>query len=172
MRASNIRVLSYALIGGAIVLLLAILLGNRMGTHAIFDANRTKQPPVAVTIAPSSEPTTASLVERLWKKEQIVRVAGDPGFPDPHVTPPPTATPRPTAPPPVDTPRPIITQNPSSNIPVWQQTYPPDAGPTPVGEGQPSGGASTDAAPPEPSARPSARAGRPRPSATPTDPHF
>lgn len=159
MRSSkDPRFVSYALIAGACVLLVAIVIGNRMGSRTIFDANRTTAPEARVTFAPSVEATTASLVERLWKKEQIVRVADDPGFPDPHVTPPPPPPPPPTPTPNPQTPRPVLTQDPNSNVPVWKQTYPPsDPGPTPVGEGMPTSGATTEPL---------------RPGASPTDPHF
>jgi len=120
------------LIAGSIVLLAAIVLGNRIGSHTIFEATRDVQPQPTILVSTPTSPPTASIIEREWKKTQIVRVAADPGFPDPHVSPAPTATPAPT---PLSTPyRPRVRATPTepplpgettqNQTPVWRRPAP------------------------------------------------
>jgi hypothetical protein len=86
--------LSLLLIIGAVVLLVAIAVGNRMGNHVLVQvAKRTETAPT-----PLFTPVVESKNRRVslgWQRTQLVSVATDPAFPDPRVVPP---TPPPAAP--------------------------------------------------------------------------
>ncbi|MBD5657458.1 MAG: hypothetical protein IAI50_20090 [Candidatus Eremiobacteraeota bacterium] len=91
--------LSAILIVGALVLLVAIAVGNSMGNRVLGQIPE-RMPALAVTPLPS--PSTAegtdTIGQALWKRRQVLSVATDPAFPDPRVTPEPPvpATPKPT----------------------------------------------------------------------------
>jgi hypothetical protein len=71
----------------AVVLLLAIAVGNRMGNHVLVQvAKRTEAAPT-----PLFTPVVELKDRRVslgWKRLQLVSVATDPAFPDPRVVPP------------------------------------------------------------------------------------
>jgi hypothetical protein len=106
------------LAAGAVVLLVAVALGERMGNRVIGQATeQTLQSviPQAITPAPNATPQPYGPD---WKRSQSLSAAGDPHFPDPRVPP----VPLPTLPPtPKPTPTPIPTPTPNPNIPVWRQ---------------------------------------------------
>ena len=123
---------------GAAVLLIAVAVGERMGSRVIGQANEQSLQsvlPQAVTPAPNASPQAYGPD---WKRSQALSAAGDPHFPDPRVPPQPLPTPAPT-PKPVPTPLPTPTPNP--NIPVWRQrplpTFTPSAPPSAEGSGLP-----------------------------------
>lgn len=86
--------ISSVLIAGAIVLLIAIAIGNRMGNRVLGQVSghmrRSEPTPVIPQIGVKSDPAT----EVNWKHTQVMSVATDPGFPDPRITPPPPPPPR------------------------------------------------------------------------------
>lgn len=99
---------SVLLITGAAVLVVSILVGQKLGDRVLLQTER--RAPVlgaqitAVPVPQESDPGPL----RNWRRDQVISVATDPGFPDPRVTRPPTPTPAP-APKPTDTPRPAAT---------------------------------------------------------------
>jgi hypothetical protein len=98
----------------AIVLLVSIAIGTRLGDR-VLGQQIGRQVPIAGTIpTPKPEPVESGFNDSYWKRVKIITVATDPAFPDPRVTPTPEPTPRPT-------PRPTPTQTPR----------PPSASPTP-----------------------------------------
>lgn len=135
------------LAAGAVVLLLAVAVGERMGSRVIGQAtDQTLQSvvPQAVTPAPNASPRPYGPD---WKRSQALSVAGDPHFPDPRVPPQPLPTLPPT---PKPTPAPVraVTPTPNPNIPIWRQkpfrTLAPST--------EPSGGPAVSGSPtPEPS---------------------
>ena len=92
----------------AVVLLIAIFVGQRIGDKALFGATQRRVPVAGVLATPVADPSAGDpLVSKNWKRLQVVSVATDPAFPDPRVTRPPTPTPtRPPAPKPTPTPPP------------------------------------------------------------------
>ncbi|MGB8266172.1 MAG: hypothetical protein WCE44_07630 [Candidatus Velthaea sp.] len=89
---------SLTLVGAALVLLISIAIGQRIGDRGL-RAGTDRQPTVVRPLAtPVPEPSAAPAQD--WKRQQIVSVATDPAFPDPRVarpaTPAPSPTPRPT----------------------------------------------------------------------------
>jgi hypothetical protein len=108
------------LVAGAIVLLVSILIGQKLGDRVLLQTERRS--PLAggaITPVPQTEPSAANSL-RNWKRLQVVSVATDPAFPDPRVTRPPTPTPAPAAP--AAPPRPRVTPIPE---PVGTLTPPP-----------------------------------------------
>ena len=95
------RGLSTTLILGAIVLLIAIAVGNSMGNRVLGQvASRIpafSTTPLPIT-TPSGAPLEGSVNGIRWKRRQVISVATDPAFPDPRITP------EPTPPPPTPTP--------------------------------------------------------------------
>jgi hypothetical protein len=131
------------LAAGAAVLLLAVVIGQRMGDTVIQQAGQQTLQSVMPTALPSGADASPQPYGPDWKSSQSLSAAGDPHFPDPRVPPKPLPTPLPVTPTkPVATPVPTPTPNP--NIPIWRQqplpTMRPLAAPiTPVPA--PSGGA-------------------------------
>lgn len=127
------------LAAGAVVLLLAVAVGERMGNRVIGQATeQTLQSvtPQAVTPAPNATPRAYGPD---WKRSQALSAAGDPRFPDPRIPPQPLPTLPPT-PKPTPTPVPTPTLNP--NVPIWRQrplpTVIPSAEPSAEGSGAPT----------------------------------
>lgn len=125
------------LAAGAVVLLIAVAVGERMGSRVIGQATeQTLQSvvPQAVTPAPDATPRPYGPD---WKRSQALSTAGDPHFPDPRVPPQPLPTLAPTP-----KPRPIVTipptPTPNPNIPIWRQkplpTINPNGTPPPTVE--------------------------------------
>ena len=105
--------LSVLLVAGAVVLLVSIVIGQRLGDRVLLQTER--RVPIAgsgVTPVPVADASTHPELKN-WKRLQVVSVATDPAFPDPRVTHPPTPTPKPTSRP---TPIPEATYNPSRGV--------------------------------------------------------
>ncbi|MBD5634635.1 MAG: hypothetical protein IAI49_09170, partial [Candidatus Eremiobacteraeota bacterium] len=93
--------LSSILIVGALVLLVAIAVGQNMGNRVL---GQIASRPVSLSATPIPSPSASAagasglLNGALWKRREVISVATDPGFPDPRVTPEPSPppTPRPT----------------------------------------------------------------------------
>ena len=113
---------SALLIAGALVLLISIFIGQKLGDRVLLQTeSRTPVGAAMVTPVPAPEQTNAGPL-RNWKRLQVVSVATDPAFPDPRVTPPPTPRPPPPTPPPTPKPRPTVTPQPP---PGGEYTSPP-----------------------------------------------
>lgn len=137
---------SVLLVLGAVVLLISIVIGQKLGDKVLLQTER-RVPIVGSGVTPVPEADASGRSDlKNWKRLQVVSVATDPGFPDPRVTrppapPPPPETPRPrrTATPiPVPTVAPVhsIYTSPPLPIPlVSHEPFPvdtePPAGPTP-----------------------------------------
>ena len=131
--------LSALLVAGAVVLLVSILIGQKLGDRVLLQTTR-RAPAALAGITPVPEADAAAHGElKNWKRLQVVSVATDPAFPDPRVTrpptpPPPPVTPRPTpTPPPPATPHSIYT-SPPLPIPIVSHepgTTEPEATPLP-----------------------------------------
>ena len=115
---------SVLLIAGALVLLISIFIGQKLGDRVLLQTeSRTPVGTALITPVPAPEETSAGPL-RNWKRLQVVSVATDPAFPDPRVTPPPT--PRPPPPPPAATPKPVPTVTPEGAPPPGgEYTSPP-----------------------------------------------
>jgi hypothetical protein len=144
---------TFVLAAGAVVLLIAVAIGERMGDRVIGQA--TEQTPQSVgPISISPSPSAASgAYGPDWKRSQALSAAGDPRFPDPRVPPQPLPTLLPT-PKPRPTPVPTPTLNP--NVPIWRQKPLPTLAPSKAPAEQPSESPS-----------PAAAQGSPRASAAP-----
>jgi len=132
-----------------VLLVLAVFVGTRIGDRVLHQV-ATRQVVGAVPIpSPESADQSDGQNTVFWKREQVVAVSTDPGFPDPRVTPPPppppTPTPRPTIPPPTPLPTleptpiyeapptelltPVPPPSPGLNTPVPGYPYVPTAAP-------------------------------------------
>ncbi len=141
---------------GVVVLLGAILIGERIGDRSLgtpLDDTQNLVPVIALTPAPNQ---SAKPYGPDWDSSYTLSSAPDPGFPDPRVPPKPLPTPAPV---PTVHAAPVKTGptlNP--NIPIWRQT--PLPGTTP--KGKPTAPASAP-----PSAPPSGAPGEPTVSPEP-----
>ncbi len=84
---------SALLVAGAVVLLVSILIGQKLGDRVLLQTER--RIPIAggaITPVPQTQPSDNGNL-RNWKRLQVVSVATDPAFPDPRVTRPPTRVP-------------------------------------------------------------------------------
>jgi hypothetical protein len=98
--------LSALLVAGAVVLLVSILIGQKLGDRVLLQTQR-RVPVVGSGVTPVPETDTGSHGElKNWKRLQVVSVATDPAFPDPRVTRPPAPPPPPMTPRPMPTPPP------------------------------------------------------------------
>ncbi|HTW86114.1 MAG TPA: hypothetical protein VMD91_18730 [Candidatus Sulfotelmatobacter sp.] len=108
--------LSALLVAGALVLLVSILIGQKLGNRALLQSEQRM--PVAglnITPVPQPSPTDPGNLHD-WKRLQVTAVATDPAFPDPRVTHTPAPTPKPT-PTPKPSPRPTVTVPPAYTSP-------------------------------------------------------
>ena len=127
------------LVAMAAVLLAAVVLGQRIGEHALFSATqrRLAVPDETITPVPDAAASEDPSLSRNWKRLQVVSVATDPAFPDPRVTLPPTPSPRPVPsarPTPKPTPVPLPTLPPlytSPPLPLPLASHEPDETPAP-----------------------------------------
>jgi hypothetical protein len=136
--------LSALLVGGAIVLVISILIGQKLGDRVLLQTER--RVPLAgsgVTPVPNGDASGRDELKN-WKRLQVISVATDPAFPDPRVTRPPMPSPEPYTPPPHrNTPAPKATKAPSlytspplplplvSHEPTEVETEPPSLPPMP-----------------------------------------
>lgn len=124
------RFATIVLAAGTVVLLVAIALGERMGSRVLGEA--TQQGLQSVTaVAPSPAPTDSQAPYGPdWKRSETLSSAADPRFPDPRVPPHPLPTAIPT---PKVTPTPYVpsTPTPNPNVPIWRQQPMPTATPLP-----------------------------------------
>ena len=132
------------MVGGALVLLVSILVGQKLGDRVLLQTE--KRVPIVdagVTPVPTADASDRTFLKN-WKRLQVISVATDPAFPDPRVTRPPappapayTPPPRRTTPVPVPTvgaiytspplPIPLVSHNPGEveTEPPSLQTAPP-----------------------------------------------
>ena len=107
--------LSALLVGGALVLLVSILIGQKLGDRVLLQTER-RVPIIGSGVTPvpgAGGDTTVHGELKNWKRLQVVSVATDPAFPDPRVTAPPRPTQAPYTPPPYRaTPIPVPTFKP------------------------------------------------------------
>ncbi len=123
-----LRLPTIVLAAGAAVLLLAAVIGQRMGNHVIGQATeQTLQSVGPLSVSPSPDATTHPYGPD-WKRSQALTAAGDPRFPDPRVPPQPLPT---LAPTPKPTPTPVPTPTPIPNVPIWRQKPLPTVVPSP-----------------------------------------
>lgn len=110
--------LSTVLIFGSLVLVLAIVVGNKMGNRVLGQIGRHAEDNATPIPIPTSSASDTLASRALWKRRAVLSVATDPAFPDPRITPEPAvpATPRPRPP----TPRAALTP-----IPLELVTDPP-----------------------------------------------
>lgn len=135
---------------GAIVLLLAVAIGQRMGDRAMRGATEQQLQSIIPTPLPSGAGNSPEPYGPNWKRSQALSAAGDPHFPDPRVPPQPLPAPLPT---PKPTPRPVVTITPTinPNIPIWRQRPLPTVTPSEPPEAVPASpedGISPQASPP------------------------
>jgi len=100
------------LVAGAIVLLVSILIGQKIGDRVLLQTEK-RVPIAAGGVTPVPEADTSSAPGN-WKRLEVISVATDPAFPDPRITrpPPPPPTPAPRR----ATPIPEVTIAPASQI--------------------------------------------------------
>jgi hypothetical protein len=117
------------LIAGAAVLLIAVVIGQRMGDRVMQQATEQQlQSGALPTFTPAGGSTPAAYGPN-WKRSQSLSAASDPRFPDPRVPPAPLPSALPAPPKAkLTTPQPTPTINP--NIPIWRQKPLPTARPT------------------------------------------
>ena len=100
--------LSITLVLAAVVLLVAIAVGNEMGNRVLGQATERGPAILATPVATPLGADTTGPEEASWKHSHIVTAATDPAFPDPRVTPePPPTPPPPPVPRPTPTPTPV-----------------------------------------------------------------
>jgi hypothetical protein len=114
---------------GIVVLVIAIVIGERAGDRVIGQVTEKRLESIApITVAPAAPEATVVPYGPDWKRSDVMAAAPDPGFPDPRVraVAPPTPSPIPTyTPPPVAPstgPRPKATPN--LSLPVWRRAAP------------------------------------------------
>jgi hypothetical protein len=118
--------LSTVLIAGALVLLIAIAVGNNMGNRVLGQIGSRAAGSVATAVpSPAASAEDDGVSHVLWKRRQVLSVATDPAFPDPRVTPEPPPPP-PTARP---TPHKVRTPAPSPSPDDGEGTVPPYTSP-------------------------------------------
>jgi len=135
------RFATLVLAAGAIVLLAAIGIGQRMGDRVLGQATEHALPSVAAVVTPEPYASSGPYGPD-WKRSETLSAAPDPRFPDPRIPPQPLPTPPPATPKPVAAATPTI----NPNVPIWRQKPLPTATPyQPTAE--PSGSATSSASP-------------------------
>jgi hypothetical protein len=112
--------LSFTLLGGAVLLLVAIAVGQRLGDTVLHEVTEQRSAEAGPILTPVPQTSVDPNDTRNWKTEQVVTAATDPAFPDPRATP----TPQPHTPPP--------TARPTPPPPTAAPSIDPDATATPV----------------------------------------
>ncbi len=121
---------SLLLFVGALALVIAIVIGNRLGS-GVMRGVAERVPEDAVTTVPQAQPSDDGGGGPLrLKRRAVLSVATDPAFPDPRITPEPTPkpTPKPTRPP-APEPSPSDDLFPDAGSPPPLDTSPPTLGP-------------------------------------------
>jgi hypothetical protein len=134
------RFATLVLAAGAVVLLAAIGLGQRMGDRVLGQATEHALPSITAVVTPEPYASSGPYGPD-WKRSETLSAAADPRFPDPRIPPQPLPTPPPATPAPRVAPTPTI----NPNIPIWRQKPLPTA--TPVPSEGPSEGPSASASP-------------------------
>jgi hypothetical protein len=121
------------LAGLGVVLLVSIVAGQQIGEHTIFGATERRVDIPEQTVTPLEEDRAGpnEAISRNWQRLQVVSVATDPGFPDPHATPTPTPSPKPSPtakPAPARTP---VSEDTAPPLPVPLVSHDPGATPGP-----------------------------------------
>jgi hypothetical protein len=115
-------------VGLGVVLLLSIVAGQQIGERTIFGATerRVQIPEQSVTPIALDSGGASEAIARSWQRLQVIAVATDPGFPDPHArTPaPPSPSPKPSP-----SPRPSYDFRPATPLPIPSSS--PAASPSP-----------------------------------------
>jgi hypothetical protein len=117
------RFATLVLAAGAVVLLAAIGIGQRMGDRVLGQATERALPSIAAVVTPEPYASSGPYGPD-WKRSETLSAASDPRFPDPRVPPQPIPTIPPT-PTPKASPTPTI----NPNIPIWRQQPLPTATP-------------------------------------------
>jgi hypothetical protein len=117
------RLPTILLAAGAAVLLLAILLGERMGDRVLGQVARRNVSTLPVAITPEPLQTSGPFGPD-WKRSMTLTAAPDPHFPDPRVPPVPLPTREAQPEAPV-----VHTPTPNPNIPIWRQQPLPTVAP-------------------------------------------
>ena len=112
--------LSALLVAGALVLLVSILIGQKLGDRVLLQTER-RVPILGAGITPVPDSSAEPAGLKNWKRLQVISVATDPAFPDPRVTRPPTPTPAPYVPPQ----KALATEPPAITAPKGIYTSPP-----------------------------------------------
>ena len=123
--------LTALLVAGAVVLIVSILIGQKLGDRVLLQTER-RVPIAGSGVTPVPDPGSSDRGElKNWKRLQVVSVATDPAFPDPRVTRPPTPPPPPRTPTPRPTPSPPPTAAPglytSPPLPIPLVSHEPGA---------------------------------------------
>lgn len=115
---------------GTVVLLVAIVIGERMGDRVLGQAAQQGLDAATAGLPTPAASATPGPYGPDWKRSNTLSSAPDPHFPDPRVPPQPLPTPLPT---PKVTPTPFVPQTPTPNpnIPIWRQQPLPTATPLP-----------------------------------------
>ncbi|HEY1976544.1 MAG TPA: hypothetical protein VGG89_08370 [Candidatus Baltobacteraceae bacterium] len=134
------RFATLVLAAGAVVLLAAIGIGQRMGDRVLGQATEHALPSIQAVVTPEPYASSGPYGPD-WKRSETLSAASDPRFPDPRIPP----QPLPTLPP---TPKPTATATPTinPNVPIWRQKplptatpyQPPTEGPTESPSSSPS----------------------------------
>jgi hypothetical protein len=114
------RFVTLVLAAGVLVLLLAILLGERMGDRVLVQASDSGAKNTLPVVTPVP-PQTPAPYSADWKRSQALSAAPDPGFPDPRVPPRPLPTPIVATP----RPKPSPTHTPDETMPDVDATSTP-----------------------------------------------
>lgn len=133
------RFATLVLAAGAVVLLAAIGIGQRMGDRVLGQATEHALPSIAAVVTPEPYASSGPYGPD-WKRSETLSAASDPHFPDPRIPP----VPIPTIPP-TPTPKASPTPTINPNIPIWRQQPLPTAtpfGPTAEPSEEPSSTAS------------------------------
>jgi hypothetical protein len=117
------RFATLVLAAGAVVLLAAIGIGQRMGDRVLGQATEHALPSIAAVVTPEPYASSGPYGPD-WKRSETLSAASDPRFPDPRVPPQPIPTIPPTA-----TPKASPTPTVNPNIPIWRQKPLPTATP-------------------------------------------
>lgn len=118
------RFATLVLAAGAVVLLAAIGIGQRMGDRVLGQATEHALPSIQAVVTPEPYASSGPYGPD-WKRSETLSAASDPRFPDPRIPPQPLPTPPPTPKPTATVAIPTI----NPNVPIWRQKPLPTATP-------------------------------------------